>query len=76
MVSVLQRKSLKSMFTKRYFEGKSRDWWYSLDKDTKGSKWEEFEKVFTNRWINDTKMKEMHKIQVELNESKEKVSKL
>jgi hypothetical protein len=27
-------------------------------------------------WINDTKMKEMHKIQVELNESKEKVSKL
>jgi FtsZ-binding cell division protein ZapB len=38
--------------------------------------WEVFEKLFLNKWIKETKMEEMHKIQYELTEAKEKVSKL
>jgi hypothetical protein len=42
----------------------------SIDKDTISNyTWEEFEKLFSNKWIDDTKM-EMHKIQDELKEEK------
>jgi hypothetical protein len=50
---------------------------YSLDEDTRLElHMGKFEKLFSNKWIKDTKMEEMHKIQVELKESKENVSKL
>jgi hypothetical protein len=31
--------------------------------------WEEFEKLFSDKWIRDTKMEEMYRIQDELKES-------
>ena len=59
------------------FRGEASKWWDSLDEDTKlHSTWEESETLFSNKWIKDTKMEEMHKIQDELIEVKEKVSKL
>jgi hypothetical protein len=51
---VVKKETLSSLSSKIYFEGKFRDWWYSLDKDTRVSKWEYFEKVFICRWKNDT----------------------
>jgi hypothetical protein len=55
--NIAKKEALSHVSTKRYFEDKSRDWWYSLDKDTRDSKWKEFEKVSIDRWINDTKMR-------------------
>jgi hypothetical protein len=37
---------------------------------------EEFEKIFSSRWINESKMVVMHTIQDELDETKEKKFKL
>jgi hypothetical protein len=63
--------------TTLYFQGEASKWWNSLDGDTICySTWENFEELFSNKWITDTKMEEMHKIQVELKESKEFFSKL
>jgi chromosome segregation ATPase len=60
-----------------YFFGEAWKWWMSIDNDTRlNITWEAFEKLFSNKWIKDTKMEEMHKIQDELIEAKEKVSKL
>jgi hypothetical protein len=48
-----------------------------LDKDNIFfSMWEKIKKVFSNKWIKDAKVHDIHKIQVKLKESKEKVSKL
>jgi len=66
--SIAKEETLSLVFAKKYFKA-------SLHKDTKGYKWEEFQKVFIDRWINETKMKKMHKIQFELNKPKEKISK-
>jgi hypothetical protein len=48
----------------------------SIDKDTRWNiTWEEFEKLFSNKWIKDTKMEAMYKIQDELKEAKEEIKK-
>jgi hypothetical protein len=63
--------------TRFYLFGEARKWWMSMDKDTRWNlTWEEFEKLFSDKWIRDTKMEAMYTIQDELKESKEKVSKL
>jgi hypothetical protein len=47
-----------------------------LDEGTKISPtWENFEKLFSNKWIKDTKREEMYKIQEELKEEKEEIKK-
>jgi hypothetical protein len=39
----------------------------SIDFDTRWNiTWEEFEELFSNKWIRDTKMEEMYKIKEEL----------
>jgi hypothetical protein len=54
-----------------YLNGEAREWWRSIDKDTRQSTtWEVFEEIFSNKWIRDTKMEEMYKIQDELKEDK------
>ena len=45
------------------FYGETCKWWDSLNEGTRFSPtWENFEKIFSNKWIKDTKMEEMHKI--------------
>ena len=52
-----------------YFFGGDHKWWRSLDEDTRlHSTWEEFEKIFSDKWIRDTQMEEMYRIQDELKE--------
>jgi len=59
------------------FHGESFKWWKGLDKDTRiYTMWDEFEKAFSRRWIKDSKMEAMNKILDELNEAREKNSKL
>jgi hypothetical protein len=42
--------------TKHYFSGESWNWWMHIDFDTRRNMtWEEFEKIFSNKWIRDTK---------------------
>jgi len=61
---------------RNYFFGESWNWWMSIDKDNKWKiPWEEFEELFSNKWIKDTKKEEMHKIQEELKETKEETKK-
>jgi hypothetical protein len=44
---------------------------YSVDEDTiLYSTWENFEEHFSNKWIRDTKMEPMYRIQYELKEEK------
>jgi hypothetical protein len=44
----------------------------SINKDTRWHcTWEEFEKLFSNKWIKDIKMEEIYRIQYELKEAKE-----
>jgi hypothetical protein len=58
------------------FWGRSHKWWRILDEDTRlHSTWEEFEKLFSDKWIMDTKMEELYRIQNELKESKEEIKK-
>jgi hypothetical protein len=57
---------------RNYFSGKAWEWWLIIDKDTRWNcTWEEFEKLFSNKWIKDTKMEELYRIQDELKEEKE-----
>jgi hypothetical protein len=59
-----------------FFFYESWKWWMSVDQNTR---WhctlEEFEKLFSNKWIRDTKMEEMYRIQDELKEEKEEIKK-
>jgi hypothetical protein len=58
------------------FEDEAFKWWNSLDEGTRISlSCENFEKIFSNKWMKEKKSKEMQKIQVELKELKENVSK-
>jgi hypothetical protein len=46
----------------------------NLDQDTRWNcTWDEFEKLFSNKWLKDTKMEKMLKIQDELKEGKEEI---
>jgi hypothetical protein len=48
----------------------------SVDQNTKWHcTWEEFEKLFSDKWIRDTKIKELYRIQDELKEAKEDIKK-
>jgi hypothetical protein len=48
----------------------------SVDQNTRWQcTWEEFEKIFSDKWIRDTKMEEMYRIQDELKEEKEEIKK-
>jgi hypothetical protein len=59
-----------------YLNGEADKWWYSFDKDTRRSTtWEVFEELFSNKWIKDSKMEEMYRIQDELKEEKEEIKK-
>jgi hypothetical protein len=52
-------------------DGESYKWWIILDEYNRiYSTWENFEELFLNKWIKETKMEELYKIQEELNESK------
>ena len=58
------------------FEYESCKWRQSFDEDTRlYSKWEEFEKLFSNKWIKDINLEELHKIQDELKEAKDELQK-
>ena len=51
-------------------------WWMSVDQNTRWHcTWEEFEKLFSGKWIRDTKMEEMYRIHNELKEAKEDIKK-
>jgi hypothetical protein len=42
------------------FFGEAWKWWMNIDKDTRWNiTWEAFRKLFSNKWIKDTKMEEM-----------------
>ena len=57
-----------------FCKGEDYKWWKSLDEDTRfNSTWEEFEKIFSRRWIKDTKIEAMNKIWNELKEAKEEL---
>jgi hypothetical protein len=59
--------------TRSYFFGEAQKWWMSIDIDIRWNIiWEEFEELFSNKWIRDTKMEAMYKIQDELKVAKEK----
>jgi hypothetical protein len=58
------------------FLGGAHKWWRSLNEDTRlHFRWKEFEKFFLDKWIRDTIMKEMYRIQDELKEAKEEIKK-
>ena len=43
-----------------FLDGEPLKWWTSLDANTRYlSTWEEFEKIFQRRWINDANLKEI-----------------
>ena len=53
------------------FLGGAHKWWRILDEDARlHSTGEEFEKLFSDKWIRDTKMEELYRIQDELKEEK------
>jgi hypothetical protein len=59
-----------------YFFDEAWNWWMSVDQNTKWHcTWEEFEKLFLDKWIRDTKMEELYIIQDELKEEKEEIKK-
>jgi hypothetical protein len=54
-----------------YFFDESWKWWMSVDQNTRWHcTWEEFEKLFSDKWIRDTKMEELYRIQDELKDRK------
>jgi hypothetical protein len=59
-----------------YFFDEAWKWCMSVDQNTRWHcTWEEFEKLFSDKWIRDTKMEEMYRIQDELKEEKEEIKK-
>jgi hypothetical protein len=59
-----------------YFFDEAWKWWMSVDQNTRWHcTWEEFEKLFSDKWIRDTKMEEMYRIQDELKEENEEIKK-
>jgi hypothetical protein len=62
--------------TKNCFSGESWNWWMSIDEDNNWKmSWEEFQELFLNKWIRDTKMEALYKIQEDLKEAKEEINK-
>jgi hypothetical protein len=74
---IVKKYGINDLMTKGYLFGESCKWWMSIYHDTRlNITWEKIEKLFSNKWIRDKKREEMYKIQEELKESKENVSKL
>jgi hypothetical protein len=62
--------------TRSYFFGEAHEWWMSIDFDIRWKiTWDKFEELFSDKWIRDTKIEAMYKIQEELKESKEEIKK-
>jgi hypothetical protein len=59
---------------KTHFHGEAWKWWISIDFDSRWNMtWEEFEKLFSDKWIRDTKMEELYRIKDELKDEKENI---
>jgi hypothetical protein len=57
-----------------YFSSDAWKWWMSIDQDTRWHyTWEEFEKIFLDKWIKDKNMEEMYRIQDDLKEANEEI---
>jgi hypothetical protein len=68
LVNVYDRNPSTSSFC---LFGEARKWWMNMDKETRWNlTWEEFETLFSDKWIRDTKIEAMYLVQVELKESK------
>jgi hypothetical protein len=53
--------------TRSYFLGEAHQRWMRIDFDIRWNiTWEEFEEIFSNKWIRDAKMEAMYKIQEDL----------
>jgi hypothetical protein len=64
---MINKYNLRPLMVGFYLSGESLKWWDNLDEDTRLSlSWEEFEKLFSDKWIRDTKMEEMYRIQDEI----------
>jgi hypothetical protein len=60
---IIKEKSSSTFGLGLYFYDEALGSFMSVNIDTKiHSIWEEFEKIFSNRWFKDTKMEEMHAI--------------
>jgi hypothetical protein len=71
-LSMIKKTDLTPFTIFFFLTGENFEWWDSLDKGTKLSPTREnFEKIFSNKWMKDTKMEEMYKIQEDLKEEKE-----
>jgi hypothetical protein len=67
----IKKIDLDPFSTSLCFGGESSKWWNSFDEDTIFySTWGKFEELFSNKWIRDTKMEEMYRIQDVLKEAK------
>ena len=59
-----------------YFFDEAWKWWMSVDQSTRWHCiWEEFEKIFSDKWIRETEMEEMYRIQDQLKKEKEEIKK-
>jgi hypothetical protein len=73
---MIKKNYLKHFISVIFLTDESFRWWDILDKGTKISPtWEKFEKLFSNKWIKDTKVEEMYRNQYELKEAKEEINK-
>jgi hypothetical protein len=59
-----------------YFFDEAWKWWMTVDQNTRWNcTWKEFEKIFSDKWIRETEMEEMYRIQDQLKEEKEDIKK-
>ena len=59
-----------------YLRFEALKWWRSPDEYTRFQfTWKEFEKLFSDKWIRDTKMEELYRYQDELKETNEDINK-
>jgi hypothetical protein len=66
---MIKETDLTPFTTLIFLTGEALRWWNKLDKGTKHSPtWENFEKLFSIKWIKDTKKKDIYNIQEELKE--------
>ena len=66
-LKIVKKYGINDVIEKSYFFGEACKWWTSIDHDTRiNITWENFEELFSNKCIRDTKREEMYKIQEEL----------
>ena len=55
--------NMTAMKERYYIFYEALKWWMSVDQNTRWNyTWEEFEKLFLDKWIRDTKVEEMYRI--------------